>query len=71
MNIVKADVTHVEDIAVLFNNYRIFYECEPDLKLATRFIQDRISNAESDIFVTYEKDVAIGFVQLYPVVLFC
>ena len=65
MNIVKADREHIAEVSRLFDLYRQFYECEPDLKLATRFISERIERQESDIFVATKGDKASGFVQLY------
>ncbi len=66
MEIVKAKPEHVSEVSRLFDLYRQFYECEPDLALATRFISERIEREESDIFVAVEGDTAGGFVQLYP-----
>lgn len=50
----------------LFNQYRIFYKKESDLSLARNFINDRLSNNESVIFVVLDAEVPIGFTQLYP-----
>ena len=66
MEIVKASREHVGEVSRLFDLYRQFYECEPDLALATQFISDRIEREESDIFVAIDGDKASGFVQLYP-----
>ena len=66
MKIVKASGEHIAEVSRLFDLYRQFYECEPDLELATRFISERITREESDIFVAVDGDRASGFVQLYP-----
>ena len=66
MEIVKAGPEHIVEISRLFDLYRQFYECEPDLGLATKFITDRIEREESDIFVALDGNTASGFVQLYP-----
>jgi GNAT superfamily N-acetyltransferase len=66
LEIVKASQEHVAEVARLFDLYRQFYECEPDIELATRFISERIGNDEADIFVALDGDKAIGFTQLYP-----
>lgn len=66
MEISKATREHVPEVARLFDLYRQFYACEPDLPLATRYITDRIERGESDIFVATEGASASGFVQLYP-----
>jgi ribosomal protein S18 acetylase RimI-like enzyme len=66
MNIEIATIEHTSEVARLFDLYRQFYECEPDLKLATDFIAARIANDESRIFVAMDGEKALGFVQLYP-----
>jgi len=67
MKIIEASVEHIDEVARLFDMYRQFYECEPDLPLATKFIGDRITHKESMIFVAQDADRhSIGFVQLYP-----
>ena len=66
MRIVKADESHIAEVSRLFDLYRQFYQCEPDLALATQFITERMARDESDIFVAVTTDKAGGFVQLYP-----
>jgi ribosomal protein S18 acetylase RimI-like enzyme len=66
MNIVKAVQEHITEVSRLFDLYRQFYECDPDLELATKFITERVIRRESDIFVAIADNKASGFVQLYP-----
>lgn len=66
MNIVKAGQEHITEVSRLFDLYRQFYECDPDLELATKFITERVIRRESDIFVAIADNKASGFVQLYP-----
>jgi len=66
MKIIKADLKNLTDVSRLFDMYRQFYECPPDLHLATQFIKARIENEESDIFLAIDNDSAFGFIQLYP-----
>ena len=67
MNIRLALAKDADNVARLFDLYRQFYQCPPDLDLATTFITDRINNQESTIFLAEERDAnAVGFVQLYP-----
>lgn len=66
MNIVKAGQEHIIEVSRLFDLYRQFYECDPDLELATKFITERVIRRESDIFVAVADNKARGFVQLYP-----
>jgi len=66
MEIVKANLENLSDVARLFDLYRQFYDCQADYSLATRFIKERMENSESDIFIASDGDSARGFVQLYP-----
>jgi ribosomal protein S18 acetylase RimI-like enzyme len=55
----------------LFDKYRVFYKQPSDISLAKIFIQSRLDNNESVVFVALitGNDIAIpaGFTQLYPV----
>ncbi|MFT5505483.1 MAG: ribosomal protein S18 acetylase RimI-like enzyme [Gammaproteobacteria bacterium] len=66
MNIIQAESKHIPEVARLFDLYRQFYDCVPDLETATHFISDRVSNNESVIFVAETNDRLCGFVQMYP-----
>jgi hypothetical protein len=66
MKILKATKAHIPEIAGLFDLYRQFYECKPDIELAARFITERMDNGESVIFVASEGGKLKGFVQMYP-----
>ncbi len=65
MHIVKAEVEHLTLIAPLFDQYRVFYKQKSDLLAAKHFIQNRILNKESEIFLAFINNDAVGFVQLY------
>ena len=58
---------HLEDIAKLFDAYRVFYKQGSNYQAARTFISQRIKNNDSIIFVAYTGDEALGFTQLYPV----
>lgn len=63
----KATAADLEQISKLFDQYRIFYRKESDLDQATQFLQERIQQNDSQIFVAeQEESTLIGFVQLYP-----
>ncbi len=67
MNIIQATPSDAPAIANLFNQYRVFYGKPDDIALATRFIQERLSNNESVVFLARnERGDAVGFTQLYP-----
>lgn len=66
--ILRAELADVDDIARLFDSYRMFYGQPSDPALASDFLAERIRKEESVIFCA--RDAAgsyIGFTQLYPV----
>ncbi|MFS4468125.1 GNAT family N-acetyltransferase [Maribacter sp. 2210JD10-5] len=63
--VLQANITHLEDIVPLFNEYRIFYGMESDENAARTFLKERIIKEESIIFLAYQDVNAIGFTQLY------
>lgn len=64
----KAIKSDSKDLSRLFDKYRMFYEKETDLQAAEKFLNERIQNGDSEIFVTEnEERRIIGFVQLYPI----
>ena len=68
-NITIKQVTLAEANLVvdLFNQYRIFYHQPSDIEMAKAFIEARLENSESIIFVALnETQKPVGFTQLYP-----
>lgn len=65
LTIKKAKLENLEDVAPLFDLYRVFYNQESNLEAALVFLRDRISKKESIIFVAYDTNVPAGFTQLY------
>lgn len=66
MNILKATVNDLDSLAELFDLYRLFYQQNSDLSGAKKFIEERLRNDESVIFIAYDGSDHTGFVQLYP-----
>lgn len=66
MDIIKATTQHVSLIAPLFNQYRVFYDQADDLALAESYIQQRLKQQQSVVFLVVEGEEALGFTQLYP-----
>jgi len=63
----KARTEDVLQLAVLFDEYRIFYEYATDIDSAIVFLKQRLENDESKIFVAEsDNEKLVGFVQLYP-----
>lgn len=67
MIIRNAQEKDLRQLSILFNDYRVFYRKEADLEGAFSFLQERIRNNDSEIFVCEsDEQVLMGFVQLYP-----
>jgi|TARA_B100001094_G_C18054981_1_gene732000 ribosomal protein S18 acetylase RimI-like enzyme len=65
--IIRAKEEHTNELARLFNLYRIFYEQKSDQSLAFDFVKKRLINNESIVFMAEEESgIFSGFVQLYP-----
>lgn len=65
MEIVKANIKHLDDLVPLFDNYRVFYKQVSDIKNAKLFLQERFKQQDSDIYIAYIDNLAVGFTQLY------
>lgn len=62
----RAALADLEALAVLFDGYRQFYLQAPDLEGARAFLAERLTRAESVIFIATDDAGAAGFTQLYP-----
>jgi GNAT superfamily N-acetyltransferase len=67
MKIRKASIDDIQELATLFDAYRVFYEKTSDVEQAIIFLSERIQKNESVIFVAENEEKQLtGFVQLYP-----
>lgn len=65
--IYKATLNELDELSILFDEYRQFYRKESDIEAAKNFLKERIERNESEFFYTKNEDNEItGFVQLYP-----
>lgn len=61
------ELHHLDAVAKLFDDYRIFYGKDTDVSAAKSFLLTRYENKESVIFVAVDPESTIvGFTQLYP-----
>lgn len=62
-----AGINDISILSTLLMEYREFYgvisQNQEEIK---NFLLKRIKNDESKIFITFEGDTAVGFIQLYP-----
>ena len=61
-----AESNDLDQLADLFDQYRQFYECPPDLSAAKNWIAENFERGRSTIFAADNGYQLIGFTQLYP-----
>jgi len=66
IEIKHATLDNIDELALLFDQYRVFYKQTSDLALAKSFLTERIFNNESVIYIAFVAGKAIAFTQLYP-----
>ncbi|MEP0133792.1 MAG: GNAT family N-acetyltransferase [Eudoraea sp.] len=65
INIIQAKEEHLPILIPLLDKYRIFYDQSSDEQGARRFLEARIKNKDSTIFVAFYNGSPAGFTQLY------
>ncbi len=66
MEVTLADSSCIPKIAILFDQYRIFYGQKTDIGRAIAFLTSRFKNKDSVVFIARENSEIAGFIQLYP-----
>lgn len=66
MKIREAKSSDINQLSKLFNSYRMFYGKESNIDISKEFLDSRIINKDSKIYVCEVENNIIGFVQLYP-----
>jgi GNAT superfamily N-acetyltransferase len=66
MQIERATTDHLDQLAPLFDQYRIFYAQPADLAAARDYLRARLERGESVVFLALDAGIAAGFTQLYP-----
>ncbi|WP_235524190.1 GNAT family N-acetyltransferase [Pedobacter sp. Hv1] len=66
ISIKQINLAEANLVVGLFNQYRIFYKQLSDIGMAQAFINERLQNNESIIFVAMDDDQPVAFTQLYP-----
>ena len=62
----QAVFSDLEEVAQLFNLYRVFQGKANDLSAARAFLKARFDHGESVVFMAHEGTIPVGFAQLYP-----
>ena len=67
MKVRGAMTSDLQQLAELFDGYRVFYRKESDVESAKQFLSDRLEQGDSEIYVcATEEGNLVGFTQLYP-----
>lgn len=67
MKIRAANIDDLKQLTQLFDAYRVFYKKATELTAAKIFLEERLINKDSEIFVCENGELQLlGFVQLYP-----
>lgn len=66
MLVTQAGPGDLDVLARLFADYRTFYGQPHDVAIAEAFLEARLRNDDSVIFVARTEEQAVGFTQLYP-----
>lgn len=67
MKVNIATLEDLEQLVILFDGYRSFYEQESNLVAARNFLKERFIKQDSVIFLCLDaSDKGLGFTQLYP-----
>ena len=61
-----AEASDLDQLAELFDQYRQFYQCSPDLGAARAWLAENIKAGRSTIFAADSGSELLGFTQLYP-----
>jgi ribosomal protein S18 acetylase RimI-like enzyme len=66
MIIRQATITDLDQLSVLFAQYREFYGQPYDTAASGKFLEERLSKEESIVFIAIDNNEFAGFTQLYP-----
>ncbi|MCK1997569.1 GNAT family N-acetyltransferase [Psychrobacillus psychrodurans] len=66
MYIQRATLNELDSLTELFDLYRLFYKQESNLEGGRAFLKERLVKEESVVFIAYDENSPVGFVQLYP-----
>ncbi|RAJ17087.1 GNAT family N-acetyltransferase [Olleya aquimaris] len=65
MTIIQANQSHLDQVAPLFDAYRVFYKQQSNLETAKQFLKQRLEKQDSIILIAYAEHEPVGFTQLF------
>lgn len=68
MNVEKCNLTHLANLAQLFDEYRVYFEQPSDIEKSKEFLRERLSTDQAVVFVAIDESTGeyMGFTLLYP-----
>lgn len=66
LNVHQATDSDLEELAELFDQYRVFQGKPTDLPAAREFLRARLAHGQSVVFIARAGARSVGFAQLYP-----
>jgi ribosomal protein S18 acetylase RimI-like enzyme len=66
IRVVRATVEDIDRFAPLFGAYREFYHRAAELERSRLYLTERLTRAESVVFLAESSSATLGFTQLYP-----
>jgi ribosomal protein S18 acetylase RimI-like enzyme len=66
IRVVRATLADVDRLVPLFGAYREFYHRPADPDGSRRFLSERLTRAESVVYLAEKESTVLGFTQLYP-----
>jgi len=66
IEIKTASIINLDCLQILFEQYRQFYNMESSNKQSRQFISERLNKKDSTIFLAFDDQQAVAFVQLFP-----
>jgi len=66
MVIRQATINDLDQLCILFAQYRVFYGQSFETDWAKLFLEERLAKEESIVFIAIENEELLAFTQLYP-----
>ena len=65
MTILQATLQQLDDLASLFDGYRVFYKQPSNVEAAKTFLMERLTQNDTIIYIAYVDNKAVGFTHLF------
>lgn len=66
VTVIEAKAQDLDEVAALFDAYRVFYRQTSDVPAARAFLAERLKRRDSVVLLARHNGSPVGFIQLYP-----